>query len=65
MIDQQENNLAHTRPDRDGVVTPHIAGPVARRRIAISQTLEKFKHLTITRRRLSLAGNPGIRRSVV
>lgn len=65
MIDDKDRKLAHPQPDWDGVVDPHIADEATRTRVAISQSLQELKHLTITRRRLSLAINPAIRRSVV
>jgi transposase InsO family protein len=65
MVDEKDWKLAHPQPDWDGVVDPHIADKALRTRVAISQSLQKLKHLTITRRRLSLAINPAIRRSVV
>ncbi|MBI2922464.1 MAG: hypothetical protein HYY18_15545 [Planctomycetes bacterium] len=65
MIDGKDRKLAHAEPDWDGIVDPHIADQAVRSRVAISQSLQELKHLTITRRRLSLAINRGIRRSVV
>ena len=65
MINAKDRDLAHPQPDWDGVVTPHIEDKALRTRVAISQSLQELKHLTITRRRLSLAINPAIRRSVV
>jgi hypothetical protein len=65
MIDARNDELAHPSPDWDGVVTPHIEDDALRARVAISQSLQELKHLTFTRRRLSLAINPAIRRSVV
>lgn len=65
MIDDKDIKLAHPPPHWDGVVDPHIEDKALRTRVAISQSLQELKHLTIRRRRLSLAINPAIRRSVV
>jgi transposase InsO family protein len=65
MIDDKDRKLAHPQPDWDGVVDPHIEDKDVRRRVAISQSLQELKHLTITRRRLSLPINPAKRQSVV
>lgn len=65
MIHDKDRRLAHPEPDWDGKVDPHIEDKVLRRRVAVSQALQELKHLTITRRRLSLPVNPAKRRSVV
>lgn len=65
LVDEKDRRLAHPEPDWDGNVDPHIEDKALRARVAISQALQELKHLTISRRRLSLAINPAIRRSVV
>lgn len=65
MIQERDRKLASPTPDWDGVVEPGISDPATRRRVAISQALQELKYLSIKRRRLTLAINPGIRRSVV